>query len=71
MEKFVLAGKAKTVFHIIDLMAKGEELKKKQKADRMMKGSLGEKTVGEILDMLRGPGVRVFHGLIIDDNMGS
>ena len=31
MEKFVLAGKAKTVFQIIELMAKGEELDKKQK----------------------------------------
>ena len=33
MEKFVLAGKAKTVFQIIELMAKGEELKKQQKID--------------------------------------
>jgi len=32
MEKFVLAGKAKTVFQIIELMAKGEELKKQQSA---------------------------------------
>jgi len=32
MEKFVLAGKAKIVFQIIELMAKGEELDKKQKA---------------------------------------
>jgi hypothetical protein len=30
MENFVLAGKAKTVFKMIELMAKGEELKKKQ-----------------------------------------
>ena len=30
MEKFVLAGKAKTVFQIIELMAKGEELKKRE-----------------------------------------
>jgi hypothetical protein len=29
MERFVLAGKAKTVFQIIELMAKGEELDKK------------------------------------------
>ena len=33
MEKFVLAGKAKTVFQIIELMAKGEELEKKQKVE--------------------------------------
>ncbi len=33
MEKFVLAGKAKTVFQIIELMAKGEELEKKQELD--------------------------------------
>ncbi|MFC2014441.1 hypothetical protein ACFLUP_00420 [Chloroflexota bacterium] len=33
MEKFVLAGKAKTVFQIIELMAKGEESKKKDKVD--------------------------------------
>jgi len=33
MEKFVLAGKAKTIFQLIELMAKGEELKKKQCAD--------------------------------------
>ena len=39
MEKFVLAGKAKTVFQIIELMAKGEEAKKKQETnDRKMKG---------------------------------
>jgi len=31
MVKFVLAGKAKTVFQMIELMAKGEELVKKQK----------------------------------------
>ena len=30
MEKFVIAGKAKTVFQIIELMAKGEECYKKQ-----------------------------------------
>ncbi|MFC1958140.1 hypothetical protein ACFLVQ_01045 [Chloroflexota bacterium] len=33
MERFVLAGKAKTVFQIIELMAKGEEEERKQKAD--------------------------------------
>ncbi len=33
MEKFVLAGKAKTVFQIIELMAKGEALNKKQNVD--------------------------------------
>ena len=32
VENFVLAGKAKTVFQMIELMAKGEELIKKQKA---------------------------------------
>jgi len=38
MEKFVLAGKAKTIFQIIELMAKGEELTKRQKAaDSKMK----------------------------------
>ena len=31
MEKFVLAGKAKTVFQIIELMEKGEELDNKKK----------------------------------------
>ncbi|MFC1971426.1 hypothetical protein ACFLV0_05845 [Chloroflexota bacterium] len=34
MENFVLAGKAKPVFQIIDLMAKGEEFTKKQEAER-------------------------------------
>ena len=29
MQNFVLAGKAKTVFQIIELMAKGEEAEKK------------------------------------------
>ncbi|MFC1995611.1 hypothetical protein ACFLVM_01885 [Chloroflexota bacterium] len=33
MENFVLVGKAETVFQIIELIAKGEELKKKQCAD--------------------------------------
>ena len=33
MEKFVLAGKAKTVFQIIELMAKGEEQKERVKID--------------------------------------
>ena len=33
MENFVLAGKAKTVFRIIELMAKGEELEKKQELE--------------------------------------
>ena len=42
MEKFVLAGKAKTVFPIIELMAKGEELKNKQRVDdNRMKSILG------------------------------
>jgi len=40
MERFVLAGKAKTVFQIIELMAKGEELDKRQKV-----------TVGKIKSM--------------------
>ena len=31
MESFVLAGKAKTVFQLIDLMAKGEKAEKVQK----------------------------------------
>ncbi len=34
MEKFVLAGKAKTVFPIIELMAKREEFTKKQEAEK-------------------------------------
>lgn len=38
MEKFVLAGKAKTVFQIIELMAKGEEFTKKQEAGKKIKG---------------------------------
>ena len=33
MENFVILGKAKTVFQIIELMAKGEEFNKKQEAD--------------------------------------
>jgi len=33
MENFVLIGKAKTVFQIIELMAKQEELQNKQKVD--------------------------------------
>jgi len=33
MEKFVLAGKAKTVFQIIELMAQGEKFKKMKKVD--------------------------------------
>ena len=38
MENFVLVGKAKTVFQIIELMAKGEEAKKKEEiADSQMK----------------------------------
>jgi len=44
MEKFVLAGKAKTVFQIIELMAKREELKKKQKTDDSKMKSLMEST---------------------------
>jgi len=32
MEKFVISGKAKTVFQIIELMAKGEEFSKEQEA---------------------------------------
>ena len=38
MENFVIRGKAKTVFQIIDLMAKGEELNKKQEADKKIMG---------------------------------
>ncbi|MFC1956523.1 hypothetical protein ACFLWZ_08455 [Chloroflexota bacterium] len=34
MEKFVLAGKAKTVFQISELMAKGEEFTKKQETEK-------------------------------------
>lgn len=34
MDKFVLAGKAKTVFEIIELMAKGEVLAKNQEKDK-------------------------------------
>ena len=38
MENFVLVGKAKTVFQIIELMAKGEESKKEEKVvDSQMK----------------------------------
>ncbi|MDP6126593.1 MAG: hypothetical protein QGI51_02990 [Dehalococcoidales bacterium] len=38
MEKFVLAGKAKIVFQIIELMAKGEELDRQQeKANNTVK----------------------------------
>ena len=38
MENFVLVGKAKTVFQIIELMAKGEESKKKEDlVDNQMK----------------------------------
>lgn len=32
VERFVLAGKAKTVFQMIELMARGEETVKRQKA---------------------------------------
>ena len=38
MENFVIRGKAKTVFQIIDLMAKGEEFSKKQEADKKIMG---------------------------------
>jgi len=31
MQKFVLSGKAKTVFKVIELMAKGEEAEKNEK----------------------------------------
>ncbi len=44
MEKFVLAGKAKTVFQMIELMAKGEELKKKQCADDSRMKSIMDNT---------------------------
>ena len=44
MERFVLAGKAKTVFQIIELMAKGEELKKKQKVDDTKTKSIVDNT---------------------------
>ena len=44
MEKFVLAGKAKTVFQLIELMAKGEELKKKQCADDSTMKSIVDNT---------------------------
>jgi len=33
METFVLSGKAKTVFHLIELMAKGEKAEKVQKTE--------------------------------------
>ena len=36
MENFVLAGKAKTVFQLIELMAKGEKAAKAQKTDKKM-----------------------------------
>jgi len=32
MENFIISGKAKTVFQIIELMAKGEDTNKKQEA---------------------------------------
>ncbi|MFC2005474.1 hypothetical protein ACFLVG_00730 [Chloroflexota bacterium] len=44
MEKFVVAGKAKTVFQIIELMAKGEELKEKQKVDDSQMKSIVDNT---------------------------
>ena len=44
MEKFVLAGKAKTVFQMIELMAKGEELKRKQCADDSRMKSIVDNT---------------------------
>lgn len=44
MEKFVLAGKAKTVFEIIELMAQGEEFKKNQKVEDKSIKSLIENT---------------------------
>ena len=34
MEDFVLRGKAKTVFKLIELMAKGEEAEKAQKTEK-------------------------------------
>ena len=36
MENFVIKGKAKTIFQIIDLMAKGEEFYKKQEAEKQI-----------------------------------
>jgi hypothetical protein len=33
MENFVLVGKAKTVFQLIELMAKGEKAKKQEKSN--------------------------------------
>ena len=38
MQNFVIRGKAKTVFQIIDLMAKGEEFYKKQEAEKKIMG---------------------------------
>ncbi|MFC1965720.1 nuclease-related domain-containing protein [Chloroflexota bacterium] len=43
----------------------------KAEAERKRKGSEGEKSVGEILDRLKKPGVRVFHDLAFDYNMGN
>lgn len=41
MDNIILSGKAKTVFQMIELMAKGEELKnKRQVADKQMKLNL-------------------------------
>ena len=34
MERFVVTGKAKMVFQIIELLAKGEEFNKKQELDK-------------------------------------
>ena len=44
MEKFVLAGKARIVFQIIELMAKGEELNKKQEEDNNKMKSIKDST---------------------------
>ena len=38
MEKFVIVGKANTVFQIIELMAKREEFFKKQEAEKNIMG---------------------------------
>ncbi len=44
MEKFVLAGKAKIVFQIIELMAKGEELDKHREKDKSTVKSIKDST---------------------------
>ncbi len=37
----------------------------RREAERKKKGSIGEKSVGDILDRLKMPGLRVFHGVVI------